>query len=261
MLDLYINFFSWHKVPTPKTDDDPIPVCGSKLEINQNEALINLGFNPKITEKYGKNAANENEREMLINLGFQFVENQNECKITTNRFEIIESEHFGDINKCLAKLTNKIVSTDAHDTIIKFKDKDKTDIPESLYGKIASINLKSQTQNDNKFNKKNLIEEINKNDPKNMPNYEEKISDQKNDLKKATYEIKVNLVGVNSMNECNLDIDSDYLTLNTTNKIYSELKISLKDLKSKYDLETETIEAKFVKKTSILKIKIALSAK
>ena len=260
--ELFINFFSWPNIPAPKTDEDPIPVCGSSLESSSKHSTVNIAFNPDILDKYGKNATNELEREMLINLGFQFIESQNKVKIQTNKFKILEETHFGDLKECIEKLTKKVSSENKMHEIMLPNDELKN-IPQSVLNKLANMNVKSEV--DTKSNKKSevkksLIEEMEK-DSSKTPKYEANLKSSREDSSKISYDLKIDLIGLNSMSECQLDIDQSHLILNTTNKAYSELKISLDDLKKNYEIQVENIEAKFVKKTSALKIKIPLLVK
>ena len=227
---------------------------------------MNIAFNPDILVKYGKNATNEMEREMLINLGFQFIENQNDSiKINKNKFTILNDQtHNGDLKQCINKLTNKEQSEmSAANLINSLSEEDRKNIPDTIIKKLIGMNLDEETATtNNKQEKKNLIELIENNDF-NLPKFNAKIIESKEDEMKAVYNIKINLIGVNSMNECILDIDqaANSLLLNTSTKVYSELKIPLADLNNKYVIQSQLIEAKFIKKTSILKVKIPLLLK
>ena len=226
---------------------------------NSKHSTVNIAFNPEVLEKYGKNAKNELEREMLINLGFQFVESQNKVKIQTSKFKILDETHFGDLKECIAKLTKKEASENKMPEIMLPND-DLKNIPQSVLNKLANINVKQEAETKPKpseVKKSLLIEELEKELSK-TPNYEASITSSKDDSSEISYDLKIDLIGINSIKECQLDIDQSHLILNTTNKVFSELKISLDDLKTKYDIQVEKIEAKFVKKTSALKIKIPL---
>ena len=216
---------------------------------------------------------------MLIDLGFKFVENQCKVDINTNKFEVIKDDCYGNLNECIAKLTKREDSGATASSEPTLEDI-KKDIPDSIFNKLANMNFKTEsdpkkeTKSEKPSVKKNLIEELDSKSDGNTtrkvfneeldrkiqktPTYEEKILND--DSTKAIYDLKINLTGINSMAECSLNIDDNYLTLNTT-KIYSELKISLMDLKNNYDFRTENIEAKFVKKTSVLRVKVNLFVK
>ena len=75
------------------------------------------------------------------------------------------------------------------------------------------------------------------------------------------FDLKINLAKISSMIDVDLSFEEDFILVNTKNQTYSELKIPLKSLKEKYEIKHEEIEAKFVKKTSILKIKVPLVVK
>ncbi len=233
---------------------------------------------------YGKNSNNSNEREMLINLAFQFVESQNSgIEINKTKFEILTTtDYFGDLNEHISKLTNKKykkndVSMSDLDLAKEALDDEDSKIPANILTKLTTCGL-SYSASENKISntrtttttskpqKKStpLIEEVfEDSNCASLPKYEENICQVEQTLNDqvAVYNLKVYLPTLSSVNDCQLDINDNSLTLNTKNKMYKQLDISLVDLRSKYSFSNEDIQAKFVKKTAILKVKINLSIK
>lgn len=79
--------------------------------------------------------------------------------------------------------------------------------------------------------------------------------------KKSIFELKIYLPKLNSINECDLDIDDDFITLNADTSLYKPLSVSLSKLNEKYEKQIENIEAKFIKKTSLLRVRVPLIVK
>lgn len=249
----------------PDSDDDPIPVFGSKLEFDKTNGVVNLVFNPEILEKYGKEAKNKLEQEMLINLALQYTEEQNpEVKVNSNKFDILkETLFYGNLEYQISKLTNRKYKPGMSDLDMAKEALGDTEsaIPTSILNKLGNLgNIGDQTSEScNKTIKtKNLIEEVN---PTNLPSYQEKIVQSKEDSGKTVFELRINLPKVESMKECELDIDADCITLNVKDNIYDSLKVSLTTIKNDYTFSVNEIEAKFIKKVSVLRVKIPLKIK
>jgi hypothetical protein len=194
-------------------------------------------------------------------LAFKYIEAHNKVDVNHNGFIIIE-ECYGDQKECILNLNNnKDINQNeiemAKEALNSIKFKSNENDQETFHKLSDNIlnDLKISDSNTN-TNKKLLIEEINE---KCEPSYETKLNEEPSD--KIYYEIKINLPKINSFNECDLNIENDYIALDTIKSDYKQLKISLKNLSIKYDILNDEIEAKFVKKTSILKIKIPLMLK
>jgi hypothetical protein len=250
---LYANVFGWNRIPNTKTDEDPIPIYGIPLEqIEKNTSVVNLAFNSAILDKYGKNAAKKLEQDMLINLILNYIESQNKVELNRNAVKILEGTTcYGDGKKWILKLVGKEGSKQPDKEF--FDSLSQTEgkvIPESVINKISNISLESGEVKKNK----NLIQEL---DETNVPQYEEKFVETA-DNQIAFYEYKIYLLKLNSANEFQLEIDDQYLLLTANERFYKPLKISLDQLRSKYKIQMDNIEAKFVKKYSYLRIKVPL---
>ena len=258
---MYVNFFSWFKVSAPKTDEDPIPIYGSKLVSHQTYSIINLVFNTEVLDKYGRNSSNKVERNMLINLAFEYVESLNQVKINKSKFELLEdSKYYGDLGEHILLLTNKKLSEQT-DQISELEMAraalgDQKHIPDTILNKLNNLTIRNDTKSEASSNvsknvSKPLIEELIE-----VPSYKENFLMSKDG--NQVYELKIHLPKISSMSECNLDIDDQYLRLDTTTNCYKELNISLLDLNKKYKFSPEVVDAKFIKKTCLLKVKIPL---
>lgn len=247
---LFINVFSWNQIPEPKSDSDPIPVFGKELIFDNNICYINIAFNPQILNQYGKNSGRNDEQEMLINLSIKFVQNQNKCKIDEKNFTVLNSNCYGDVNRNMTNLTQKQSEKVKSDMelakeALNSMGLDDKNLPDKLLGELACIGTEVQKHKENKVG---LIEEL---DEKTLPKYEENFVQKKDG---CTHEINVYLPKVNSFKECELNIDKNELVLNALN--YNALKIDLLKNGQRYDFYQDKIEAKFLKKKFVLKIKI-----
>ena len=255
-----MNFFGWAKIPSSKTDEDPIPVYGTPIDYSRPKALINIAFNPDILLKYGKHAKNLEERDLLIKLAFQYTEKENQVELDQDDYDIIEeSICFGDEQEQISKLSKNSSQNKMSDLELAQEAMEQLNgkqLPDSILNKISGINKPKETShNKDKNSSKVLIEEI-----KDLPKYEETYEKCiENNENKMYYNIKINLPNVESMNECELDVDEDFISLSTS--LYRQLKIPLFLLRQKYEFQENDITAKFVKNNQILKIKIYLKNK
>ncbi|RNA24184.1 PIH1 domain-containing 2, partial [Brachionus plicatilis] len=247
---LFINVFSWNRIPEPKNDSDPIPVFGKELIFDKNVSFINIAFSPQILEKYGKNSNQKEELDMLIDLSIKFIQNQNKCRIDETNFSVLNSNFYGDLAQNLVNLTQKQSEKLKSDLDIAKEALDSmglknSNLPDNLLNELAGIGMDPSSS---KESKRNLIEEL---DEKKIPEYEEKFIQNNSG---CIHEIRIYLPKISSFKECDLNIDKNEVVLNALN--YRTLKIALVKNGQNYDFDENKIEAKFVKNKSILKIKI-----
>lgn len=268
---MYVNFFEWIRIPAPKTDEDPIPVYGHKIqELKNNESLVNIAFNTDILTKYGKKAENLEEQQMLVNLAFQYVEQFNEVSIDTNTFKILaDTICFGNVSQnasMLSKEHEKKMSSNADfnaaNEVLQAMESNQMPDEETIFNNLLKLNIKPNVKNeksglDNAINenKKSLIEDLNPNFE--VPSYNveiiEKIIDDEHD---SVIQIKVHLNMITSIKECDLSIESKTIKLIANPSFYKPLEISLTEYEAKYKFDLEQLDAKFVKKSCILKLLI-----
>lgn len=283
---LYVNFFEWNRIPAPETDNDPIPAYGTQLEdvnksANNSESMVNMAFHPNILKSYGRNSQNLDERDMLVELAFRYIEDQNNIEIDKNRFKILnENLCFGDPNLHISKLKNehgKKYTKDQHnlplDDVYNALEKNEMPDQENILNNLIKLNINPNNKGANstttsptvsmpltsETNSKKLVEEVN---PElEIPKYEIEIFNKKSDsITEYTHfiQIKIYLNHITSINECDLSIeDLDCKIKLVANKnFYKPLDISLIDYKSNYSFNLDDIDAKFLKKSSILKLNL-----
>ena len=85
------------RVPSPKTDDDPIPVKGGTLrhltesKKKTQDLLIDIAFNPSVLDECTKEKTLEF---MLISLALDFVENFAELRIDRKSYMKLKQQSF-----------------------------------------------------------------------------------------------------------------------------------------------------------------------
>ena len=225
--------------------------------------------------KFGKNGPNQIEREMLIKLAFQYIESQNKVEVNYYKYEVLQSvSYYGDLNECILNLSkiknkgeessNKASKLDMAKEALSSINSNKNNLPDSILSKIANLNMedkKDESERDEVTKAKPLIQEVNpvvEPDSMKIPVYEEKILSDKNDSTLDIYDLKINLPKISSFSQCDLDIENDVLTLKTNESIYKKLTISLVRFRDTYFIMSDEVDAKFIKKSSILRVKIPL---
>ncbi|XP_013397361.1 PIH1 domain-containing protein 2 [Lingula anatina] len=263
---LYVSVFGWNRVPKPKIyDTDPIPVMGSKIMTSRDEEdayvtafhflpedikVVSIAFNPQIVQDYGHEAENPAERDALINLGLDYVQDQQKVTISRNYKLLDESTLYkGDLAQLRQGLTQRFQKEDDE------YNKQMSDL-QKMFGPIAESNesligqLSNLTSDDSKVktsppvqketeirvpglskqpskntNKANLIQEVSSSGEKDgrTPKHEMCVKDSTGS-KPRRVEVKVHLPEVGSVQECELDISEDDLSLTVAEKY--ELKVT-----------------------------------
>ena len=263
---LFINFFEWNRIPAPKTDEDPIPVYGHKIEEMKNsESVVNIAFNNEILKKYGKNAENGEERDMLINLAFQYIQEQNSVSIDLISFKLLnDTICFGNAEKNTSMLTKeygkKVPSKaefNAANEAIKAMESNQVPDEETILNNLLKLNInpnakKCQSSFEENKNHAPLIEDLNPSFE--VPKFTVEVIEK--NVEDIILQIKIHLSMVSSISECDLSIDNKKIHLIANKAFYKPLEISLHEYENKYKLNLDDLDAKFIKKSCMLKLKI-----
>lgn len=244
--ELYINVLSWARVPAPQASDKPIPIFGRPIEQSQEHAVVNVALNPNVLD-------DSDLKSLVLTLVFDYIETQNNLKVDRNNYTIVkEKNYFGDVSQ-LDQFTS-IKKTPAQDDNSSIPD---SDLPENLIKRLSSLGARETSSNE-ASSKKMIIEEITKTSEAEkrslLPVFEEKVQN-------SMYSLKIHLPLVESFSECELNIDSNkkVLILDIPGKNeYKKLEISIRKLEDSYFVDTDHVEAKFVRKDKVLRVKIPL---
>ena len=140
----------------------------------------------------------------------------------------------------------------------KEAENNDTDLPENLYKKLSNLGTNDNT---NKTPQTSLVEELSSvtnNTAIKTPVYEDKITTTGPN---SFYTLKIYLPLVESLTECKLNVDSARKNIVLDSKVYKQLEIPFKYLEESFYVDLDLIQAKFVNKEKILKIKIPLKPK
>lgn len=237
---------SWTKIPAPKSEDKPIPVYGRSIEddVENSCSIVNVAFNPTVL--------NDSQlKKVAMELAFDYIEQQNNTKVNRNEYSILkESRYFGDLNQIQKFISVKKESPETLEASMI-----DSDLPENLIQKLTNLSTKkSASTTTNETNKHVVIEELKSTPPQTLklPIYEEKVKD-------SFYTLKIHLPLVESFSECELNIDSvNKSILLDVQNTYKNLMIPFGHLEGSFIVDTSQIQAKFVRKDRILKVKIPL---
>ncbi|KAH9503831.1 PIH1 domain-containing protein 2 [Bulinus truncatus] len=259
---LYINFCSWNRVPEPKTPTDPVPVAGVPIIYQEDSfAITSVAFNSKVLEEYGRNTKNPVDGETLIQLALDYIEAQQNVKLSRTytvlpedtsfkgNFELVSSS-FNDLlsnkNHTLKEdeeIKKVFGSVDTESFLYQFSNLSgnhkRTDHLEN-FG-VNEKSMKSTLFTTSKNNK--LIEEIKEIKPL-TPKYKLEMCDISH---KKHLVLKVELGNVKSVSQCELDVSTDDVMLIVPGQY--ELKVKLPSC-----VDDEQSKAKFCKKSSTLTV-------
>lgn len=260
---LYINMCSWKKIPKPATDSDPIAVATGPLEQHKDASgeysVARLAFNPYVLEESFKSGVDE---DLLIQLGMDYIENQHKVKLSRTYKECQGLKFKGDIASLASakRFFGKREKTEA-----EILEENLAGLsPDSLLGKIQELSNQDLDQSEledrlqdlgvgsskdpgggRSQGKSGLIEEISSTKVElPVPQYSLDVHDG-DEKGPRRLELRLELHGVQSVSECELDISEDEVNLFVEDRY--DFYLPFPELIS----ESEA-KAKFYKKTSIL---------
>ncbi|XP_072172200.1 PIH1 domain-containing protein 2-like [Diadema setosum] len=260
---LYINLCAWESIPKPKTDEEPVAVASGPIETEKDKdgeyKVVRLAFNPYVLEEGFKNAV---DRDLIINLGIDYIQNQH--KVTVSR-SYRECSDF--------KFKGPMVSLTSTQRFFGKREKTEEEIlqenlaglsPQSLLGKVQELSgqdleqselesrlrgLALNTDSMDSMPKKaaGLIEEISSSDVDlPAPEYNLRLLPA-NENKQRRLELRLELTGVQSVSECELDISEEEVSLFVEGKY--RLCLPLPE-----PIRESDAKAKFNKKSSALSV-------
>ncbi|KAM6960541.1 PIH1 domain-containing protein 2 [Aplochiton taeniatus] len=255
---LYINVCGWKRVPAPKDPNQPVPVCGGKLETdtdgNREEySVLDVAFSPLVLEEAQKN---RREKDQVHLLAMSFAQQQHDLHLS-QQYNVTRSKLKGsleDMQRRLGpqqKLSRASTSTNHPGTA--------SQTPASLLQQISSLREVEDQDNPTvqltpgpKEPKTNLIQVISSNvtaQPQ-KPEYQLKIVSDASGMSRSV-ELSVELPKVSSMSECQLNISQDDVLLEVDDLYY--LQVMLPEI-----VNEESASATFHKKQRRLTLKVSV---
>lgn len=275
---LYINMCGWEHVPRPKTDADPIAVASGPMEKDKDTtgeySVVRLAFNPSVLEEAFQNAV---DRDLMINLGMEYAGNQHDIKVSRTYKECTGLKFKGDI-MCLTSAMRFFGRREKTEEEIIAENLAGLS-PDSLLGKIQELSGKDMDQSELESRFKDLAVGSGAKDGGSIPDGKatkkkkvgliEEISSTKTELPAPKYklnmlgggdggkqrriELRIELDGVQTVAQCELDISEDEVNLYVEGKY--ELALPLPEP----ILESEA-KAKFNKRSSVLVVTLLTQA-
>lgn len=275
----FINFCSWPRVPVPKSPEDAVPVTGTDITEGRDKhgfyAMTSCAFNPKVIEEYGHDTKSLADRETLINLAIDFIQHQHKVELSRN-FTLLPQDikHKGEITLLHQSFSKKTQSSEQ-----QFEEQLSeletsfgplaAGAKNSLLNKLANLSTE-ENKNSKKSNvngmgttydsptikmpnqtevkKVGIIEEIPTqcNSKLICPVYTmDSVRDESGDIDHVI--VKIQLPGVKSVNDCELDISKDDLQLTVENRYDLHLLLPCQ-------IMDDDAVAKFSKKASTLTV-------
>ncbi|OWF46818.1 PIH1 domain-containing protein 2-like [Mizuhopecten yessoensis] len=277
----FINFCSWPKVPKPKSPEDAVPVTGTEITDGRDDcgfySMTSCAFNPEVIEEYGHDTKSLVDRDTLINLAIDFIEHHHKVEVSRS-FTLLSCDitHKGDIT-----LLHKSFSKKAQKSEQQFEEQ-LSELEESfgplaagaknsLLNKLANLSTEESgnsqksnghgmgTNNDSRsptikmpnqteVRKTGIIEEISSqsNSKLTCPLYTmDPIRNDCGDIDQVV--VKIQLPGVRSVADCELDISKDDLQLTVEDRYDLHLCFPCQ-------ITDDDAVAKFSKKASVLTV-------
>ncbi|XP_074653128.1 PIH1 domain-containing protein 2-like isoform X2 [Tubulanus polymorphus] len=236
-MKLFINVCSWHRVPEPKSDEDPIPICGGDFEDLEDNLrsgkckVVAVALNPKVLEDYGLESSDSAGREAVVKLMFAFLEAMHSGIKISVKYQIFTQKitHKGPIERlqqslmtALKKAHGRLIKDDMTELKNSFSPLRSLDT-DSVMSQLGNIVVPESTNKSQRGNNEenginltpnvttpaqqnnNLIEELSATEIiVRQPNHTVARGDQ-------GLVIEIHLPGVKSVKECELEISEKYL--------------------------------------------------
>uniref|UniRef100_UPI00398F7817 PIH1 domain-containing protein 2 n=1 Tax=Pristiophorus japonicus TaxID=55135 RepID=UPI00398F7817 len=257
---LYVNLCSWSRVPAPKSDSDPVPLGGGKLEeiVEGTDiySVTDIAYSPEVLKKGSEDPV---ESDQLVRLAMKYIEEQHSLRLS-HSYALFKDKIKGSKKQMKQRLTGTAgpAQTD--------KEMTSGESGVSLLQQLTS--LKSADKENDKNNppiwlpsdirhpkKSGLIEEISSTEfdsgnRAETPRYELSLIKDENG-KAKTIQLKVELPGITSVAECDLSVSKDDLVIDVPKRY--RLQLDLPEA-----INEDIVTAKFNKKTHILSVKMSI---
>ncbi|XP_071806562.1 PIH1 domain-containing protein 2-like [Asterias amurensis] len=221
---LYMNICSWARIPKPKTSTDPIAVSAGPVEDEEDETgpykVVRVAVNPDVLAECAKNAE---EQDLLIDLAIKYLKEQKKLHLSQN-FQICQNVKFkGDASNLKNFFNTKQKSDQKEDERDKRMENLSKLTPDSLLSRLRVSDDQSESSNNkpevslqlngNEKPKSGLIEEIGNSDEKlNCPEFE--VLMREADGKRCRRcVVRISLPDVQSVQECELNIAEEEISL------------------------------------------------
>ncbi|KAK3585086.1 hypothetical protein CHS0354_004275 [Potamilus streckersoni] len=275
-MPIFINYCSWERIPPQESTEDPVKVAGCELEEEEDKeygrvAVISLAFNPQVLKKYGRDAENELDRKVLIEIGIMWIEQVNKHVKISQNFTLLDADvpYKGSLQRIHESFRKSFTTPQD-----KQFEKDLSHLeenfgplatakPGTLLNQLANITVSNNPSEkvtagtsskpeiilpmENKKVESGLIQEMS-NKANSLPKPQYQLEWTKGDnLCVELLTLTILLPGVKSVSECELEISQDDIILHVPDMY--ELHLDLPNA-----ICDEEVTAKFNKKNSTLTV-------
>ncbi|KAL5019766.1 hypothetical protein ScPMuIL_002658 [Solemya velum] len=266
---IYINFFSWHRIPEPKSDTAPVSVVGGKIQEFKEKtgvsATATIAMNPQPLKDCEQVTSQMENTQTIIHLALAFVEKQNNISLSRTYCIFGKNDlyrgNLTDLKQGLVALFKKQdeavedIEEQFSPAALGTKDSLLNQMSNIVIDKDKSKKIKDVKPNikiipDEKVAKKGMIEEISTDKVQlSTPKYDVNIIEAPEAGGEKNVVVKIHLPLVKSVDECELDISEDDLKLFVGDKY--ELHVPLPE-----PIVEDDANAKFSKKLCALTIRM-----
>ncbi|XP_063063408.1 PIH1 domain-containing protein 2 [Engraulis encrasicolus] len=270
---LYINVCCWKRVPAPSSPEQPVPVCGGRLETltegKEQYSVLDVAYSPAVLERA---RGDPQEREQLHLLAMSYVVQQHSLSLNSHRYKMHSNQLKGSLESMRDRLTQK----QAKQAPSPPPQPPQADTVPSLLQQISSLRGKGGAGGDDDDPsagggvtlelgghqkppaKPGLIQVISSSESRRVPQRPA----HRLTLKPGTggasgggplksLELSVELPGVRSVTECQLSISQDDILLEVEDMYH--LHVDLPET-----VNEETATATFSKRTHTLTLTVAV---
>ncbi|XP_078055123.1 PIH1 domain-containing protein 2 isoform X2 [Mustelus asterias] len=212
---LYVNLCTWSMVSSPKSDSDPVPLAGGKLEENvegtEIYSVTDVAYNPEVLKKGNEDPM---ERDQLVRLAMKYIEEQHSLHLS-HSYTLLKYKLKGSKKQMKQRLTGNAGPAQTA------KEMTAGESDASLLQQLTSLKSadKEKEENDPPIRlpsdirhpkKPGLIEEMSSTEfdsgnKVKTPKYQLSFIKDENEKAKII-QLKVELPGVSSVTECNLSV-------------------------------------------------------
>ncbi|TRY90618.1 hypothetical protein DNTS_003686 [Danionella cerebrum] len=258
---MYINICGWKRVPAPKSDGDPIPVFGGRMETvnleKEQYSVVEVLFNPGVLQKTEKNKL---EKKKLNLLALNFIGEQHNLTLSQH-YKLIKEKLKGTVQDMKQRVTMTKTSKSSELELQKMDILYTVFVDTPLLQQISSLRL-AESKEDSSIKlsieqeapvRPALIEVISsteseKSQPQ-QPKHQLSVCTNVGSGSTKILQLVVELPGVRSVSQCQLSISQDDVVLEVED-------IYLLHLQFPEMVKEETCTAAFNKKKQSLKVTV-----
>ena len=222
-MSIYVNIFEWGKVPTPKSDQDSVPLCSGVLKNlpNKTGKMISIAFNPQLFTKHLTDP-NSHLKNTIIQLALDCIEKENNVVIC--RDYTLHNECGGSKEEAIESIMER------------FHKKKPTQPASDLFEDILNnAKLKESSTQEDELTENNLVIETKQKKKKSKIIIEEIQNMETSEIKTPVHQLhtlagdqlgmRVWLPGVQCVDVCALEVSEEDILLEADNQYFFHFEL------------------------------------